>query len=533
MITAEHAAIRYPMASPKKVWLALSLILVTGLLLRLPNLNESLWYDEIWSTHVMLPNLSVLYRGSLGDLHPPFYQVFMFGWIRLFGDSELSVRMPPLLFGLSSIFLVYALASRVVERKTALLGSFLMAASPVHIWYSQEARSYSSLLFFLLLSLVAYLKLKEPGPRRIWFFVYFGALFACSLTHFYLSIYVVLISMICILERHQQKKFILGMNFVILACVAAWIITRVVLTGVLPAGGYLVAFTFGKLWQLFFTWFSFGNSWGKGFDWKMLCAQLFFLVIFVYGLTLILFQKKPEETERARNMVWYLFALPVFLLVVSSFGFRGYIERSVFVALPFFYIVIAKGVIGIAYARVPERFGSFGRTFVKALGGGCILIVIALNIVTLKEYFSRDEEWTVYKPNPDWRSAAPYLESGINSSSEQLPIFVVIEPLELSYYNSRFINVRLGLSGQDVFQGEDAQRYWGVYVIGPDYMKNFHDALSKTGARAFYLIHNKYWSGHFHAVFKTLMEDRRLQYQTMQSFKGIDIHRFMLRADGD
>src|SRR5215467_4657181 len=90
-------------------WLALSLVLILGLSLRIPNLNESLWNDEIWSTRVLLGSLRALYQNAVEDLHPPFYQMFMFGWIRFFGDSEISVRTPPLLFGMASILLVYAL----------------------------------------------------------------------------------------------------------------------------------------------------------------------------------------------------------------------------------------------------------------------------------------------------------------------------------------------------------------------------------------------------------------------------------------
>jgi uncharacterized membrane protein len=190
-------------------WLALSLVLLLALSLRIPNLNESLWNDEIWSTHVLIGNLAGLYHTSIGDLHPPFYQIFMFGWIRCFGDSELSVRTPPLLFGLGSILLTYALTARMAGKKTALLASFFLAASPVHIWYSQEARSYSSLLFFLLLSLLAYLELKAENPRRIWYLVYFGALFSCVMAHYFMGVYALLISVTCLLERHPKRKLIL------------------------------------------------------------------------------------------------------------------------------------------------------------------------------------------------------------------------------------------------------------------------------------------------------------------------------------
>ena len=527
-----YSSIHYRLTSPDKpdkYWLALTVILIAGLLLRLPNLNKSLWNDEIWSTHVLMGSLRALYNIAIDDWHPPFYQAFMFVWIRVFGDSELSIRTPSFLSGILALLLVYVFASRVVERKTALLASFLLAVSPAHIWYSQEARPYSMLLFSLLLSLLAYLKLKEPDLRWTWFLVYFGSLFSCALTHYYLAVYVVLISIICLLERHRYKKFILAINFFILVCLAAWIIIVFTMMGAPTGAGYLRAFTFRALWQLFFTWFLFGDSWGAQWrHWQLFSAQLFFLVIFVYGLALALLHNRAREN--ARNLAPYLFAIPVFLLVASHFGFRGYIERSVLVALPFFYIVIAKGVIGVVEASESKWLGSLGRTFVRSLAGACIVVVILLSVFTLKEYFRRGEEWTVYKPNPDWRSAARYLESGINASSEPLTIFAAVPPLELTYYNSRFINIWLGsVPEQDALNGEEARAFWRIYSIGPAYLNDFekfHDALSRTGAQGFYLIHNKYWSGNFDRVFENLMKDPRVQYQTMQSFKGIEIHKF-------
>src|SRR5262249_37168229 len=86
-------------------WPIFSLILLAALLLRAQNLKESLWNDEIWSTRFLLGSVRSLYQNAIEDMHPPFYQIFMFGWIRFLGDSEFSVRPPPLLFGILSIFL--------------------------------------------------------------------------------------------------------------------------------------------------------------------------------------------------------------------------------------------------------------------------------------------------------------------------------------------------------------------------------------------------------------------------------------------
>jgi hypothetical protein len=69
-----YSSTYYRLTSPDKpdrYWLALILILIIGLSLRLPNLNESLWNDEIWSTRVLIGNLSALIHTAIDDRHPP------------------------------------------------------------------------------------------------------------------------------------------------------------------------------------------------------------------------------------------------------------------------------------------------------------------------------------------------------------------------------------------------------------------------------------------------------------------------------
>ena len=63
----------------------LSLILLVALALRLPGYGESIWFDELWSTHVMLGTFHDFLRTAWYDIHPPGYNAFMFIWIKVFG----------------------------------------------------------------------------------------------------------------------------------------------------------------------------------------------------------------------------------------------------------------------------------------------------------------------------------------------------------------------------------------------------------------------------------------------------------------
>ena len=71
----------------------LAAIVALALLLRLPGFTESVWYDELSSTRVMLESFTALLRVVATDAHPPFYALVMFLWV--FNDFN----TPYVLFG--------------------------------------------------------------------------------------------------------------------------------------------------------------------------------------------------------------------------------------------------------------------------------------------------------------------------------------------------------------------------------------------------------------------------------------------------
>ena len=87
------------------IW-ALTLI---GLLLRVYGLNdESLWLDEAISADVgMLPINELFDFVKSRDVHPPLYYILLHYWILLFGNSEVALRLPSVLFSTASIPLFY------------------------------------------------------------------------------------------------------------------------------------------------------------------------------------------------------------------------------------------------------------------------------------------------------------------------------------------------------------------------------------------------------------------------------------------
>ncbi|MCG3208734.1 MAG: hypothetical protein FOGNACKC_02346 [Anaerolineae bacterium] len=142
------------MARMNKHRLWLMLIILAGLALRLLWLGEqSLWYDEGVTWMLSKMQLPDLIQWTAADIQPPLYYLLI--WLNdiLLRDSEFALRWPSVLFGVLSIPAIYALARRLFANRLApLLAAALLAGSPLLVYYSQEARMYTLLVFEAILA---------------------------------------------------------------------------------------------------------------------------------------------------------------------------------------------------------------------------------------------------------------------------------------------------------------------------------------------------------------------------------------------
>lgn len=147
--------------------------------------SQSLWLDEALSvTFAGQPLAQMLPTLVARDLHPPLYYLLLHLWMHLAGQGEFAVRFVSLALGLPAIPATYQFAlalfgrpARVAPRAAVarspgraqligVLAATLVALSPFLVYYAQEARMYSGLATFGLLSSLALWKLLETGARR-------------------------------------------------------------------------------------------------------------------------------------------------------------------------------------------------------------------------------------------------------------------------------------------------------------------------------------------------------------------------------
>lgn len=119
------------------------LIILGATIIRLIFLNQSLWLDEATTALVSnMPFREIFTKFLPGDFHPPFYYILMKIWVSIFGSSEISLRIPSIIFGLGLTYFVYLIAKKLFGNKAGIISSLLVATSGLLIYYSQEARMY-------------------------------------------------------------------------------------------------------------------------------------------------------------------------------------------------------------------------------------------------------------------------------------------------------------------------------------------------------------------------------------------------------
>lgn len=136
-----------------------SAIIIFSTILRLISIDQSLWLDEATTAIVSQMSLSDFFtRFISADFHPPLYYLVINFWSNFFGTSEIVLRIPSVIFGSLTIYIVYLIAKEI-KLKYPIVPALFLATSGLHIYYSQEARMYSLAAF--LVSLIVYLFLKK------------------------------------------------------------------------------------------------------------------------------------------------------------------------------------------------------------------------------------------------------------------------------------------------------------------------------------------------------------------------------------
>lgn len=134
--------------------LFLILLFIAGAVLRSAGLSaQSIGPEEFMTARFASSSgIIALFWESLGtQAHFPLFYTLQYLICLVFGYSETSLRILPLLFGIASMPVFYRLVRAFFNETMSLAAFFLFALNPYQIYYSQQAISATMFLFVSLL----------------------------------------------------------------------------------------------------------------------------------------------------------------------------------------------------------------------------------------------------------------------------------------------------------------------------------------------------------------------------------------------
>jgi mannosyltransferase len=150
----------------------LALVLGLATVLRVMQVHESLWLDELHTAWTVAEGLdAVCPRALIGNQSPLFFYV-VWGAKQTLGLSELALRFPSLVAGVVLVLLVAWVTRRWTRSGSAALWAALLVSLDWNcLFYSQEARPYACLQLVGLCQLLAFWHLvtAPTGRRRLAF----------------------------------------------------------------------------------------------------------------------------------------------------------------------------------------------------------------------------------------------------------------------------------------------------------------------------------------------------------------------------
>jgi hypothetical protein len=140
--------------------LVLIITLIGGCLRVLLLGKNVMWLDETFSVWLANHSLADMLQWMIKiDQHPPFYYLLLHYWIALNGDTPYYVRLLSALFGAGTIPIIYLIGKRMSGVMVGLAAAVFLALSLFNIYYAQETRMYTFLMFNAAVAIYALVRL--------------------------------------------------------------------------------------------------------------------------------------------------------------------------------------------------------------------------------------------------------------------------------------------------------------------------------------------------------------------------------------
>ena len=369
--------------------------------------NASYWGDEAATVMSAERPLRTLFveLGHVDAVHGLYYLGMHF-WIRLFGASELSTRLPSAIAVGALVAGTVVLGARLVDVRFGILAGVVCALLPRTTFMATEARSYAIGTAMAVWVMVYFVGLWRRRELRRWPWIVLGVMIAAAS---YLFLYLVLLAVVqgAILIASERGR----------ALRRQWLQSLVVTAlGTAPiallayAERHQVAFLAKRNYAnaqhvLVNQWFGTPGITIACWALILLGVALFLVRRRSRSTVAILDRRRSDREVLLLGAAWLV--LPTALLLISNAISPMYNTRYLSFSTPAAALLVAFGVV--ALARIAVRVAStrgFRVSAVAVLG----VAVIALGALAVPDY-AHDRGPFAKDGGSDLRQTAEYLAS--------------------------------------------------------------------------------------------------------------------------
>jgi mannosyltransferase len=437
----------------------LTVIIALGFGLRLFHLDaQSFWYDEAYSAEVAEKPPSQVFAGDFGDNHPPFHSIALHYW-SLIGRSDFLLRLFSTIMGTLGIASISTLGRLIFDSRVGLLGAAIAAIAPYQVYYSQEVRMYSMLFLATTILLISYFRAVSTNSRHWWIACACSAIWGMYVQ--YWIVFVLLGLHLDLLLRPSKRTSawprLALVDLSVILAFAPWLTVFLSRAQVVARGEFWL--TRPGLARLISAPYAFTLS-------ELVSEKLvpfaFSLVLFLFIITHL--QVARELARRGRDsaglsLLLWTFWSPLLLTFIISQWRAVYLERTLMVAVPALYLLLAWGA-----ARTRERYVNF-----------VLLLLVALLSISALHNWYFDPDFG----KPPFRTAAQFLqdEAGagepiLHTSDGGFLIFLHYTPDSEHYLlkgdpETQLPSETYPLFGGAIIAKEDlsARRFWLVVAL--------------------------------------------------------------------
>lgn len=163
----------------------IALLTLVALAMRLAQVHESLWLDELHTSWVVADAAALIPHRSMIGNQPPTYFYLVWAVVRTLGASELALRLPSVLTGTALVPLSFVLVRNATRSGAAAwTAAFVAAADRDFLFYATEARVYALVQLLAVARFWVFWQALTLSARtwRIAYIVLAAAMFYCHYT---------------------------------------------------------------------------------------------------------------------------------------------------------------------------------------------------------------------------------------------------------------------------------------------------------------------------------------------------------------